>query len=193
MSLWWSDSPAQQQWLVCPPSFCLYCSLARSQLWSLGDYRSPTQSLSISALMEAQWAPVFDPPPWFLLPSILLTIPPTESTCLQPLDAHGPEPGGHAGCISVSSVTQSCPALYDPMDCSTPGFPVHHQLQELAHSCPLSWWCYPTVSSSVIPFSSCLQSGCIYKCRNITLFNKPLLEAFLYCNPSFMCVLFAKI
>ena len=30
-----------------------------------------------------------------------------------------------------SSVTQSCPAVCDPMDCSTPGFPVHHQLLEL--------------------------------------------------------------
>ena len=28
----------------------------------------------------------------------------------------------------VSSVTQSCPTLCDPMDCSTPGFPVHHRL-----------------------------------------------------------------
>ena len=27
-----------------------------------------------------------------------------------------------------------------------------------SHSCPLSWWCHPTISSSVIPFSSCLQS-----------------------------------
>ena len=27
-----------------------------------------------------------------------------------------------------------------------------------ANSCPSSWWCYPTISSSVIPFSSCLQS-----------------------------------
>ena len=27
-----------------------------------------------------------------------------------------------------TSVTQSCPALCDPMDCSTPGFTVHHQL-----------------------------------------------------------------
>ena len=26
------------------------------------------------------------------------------------------------------------------------------------NSCPLSWWCHPTVSSSVVPFSSCLQS-----------------------------------
>ena len=31
-----------------------------------------------------------------------------------------------------SSVTQSCLTLCDPMDCSTPGFPVHHQLLELA-------------------------------------------------------------
>ena len=27
-----------------------------------------------------------------------------------------------------------------------------------SNSCPLSWWCPPTISSSVIPFSSCLQS-----------------------------------
>ena len=33
-----------------------------------------------------------------------------------------------------SSVAQSCPALCDPMDCSTPGFPVHHQLLELAQT-----------------------------------------------------------
>ena len=26
------------------------------------------------------------------------------------------------------------------------------------NSCPLSWWCHPTISSSVVPFSSCLQS-----------------------------------
>ena len=27
-----------------------------------------------------------------------------------------------------------------------------------SNSCPLSWWCHPTISSSVDPFSSCLQS-----------------------------------
>ena len=31
---------------------------------------------------------------------------------------------------SVSSVAQSCPTLCNPMDCSTPGLPVHHQLPE---------------------------------------------------------------
>ena len=32
---------------------------------------------------------------------------------------------------TVSSVAQSCPTLCDSMDCSTPGFPVHHQLPGL--------------------------------------------------------------
>ena len=32
--------------------------------------------------------------------------------------------------IQFSSVTQSSPTLSSPMDCSTPGFPVHHQLLE---------------------------------------------------------------
>ena len=34
----------------------------------------------------------------------------------------------------VSSVTQSCQTLCDPMDCSMPGLPVHHQLLELAQT-----------------------------------------------------------
>ena len=33
-----------------------------------------------------------------------------------------------------SSVAQSCPTLCDPMDCSTPGFPVYHQLPELTQT-----------------------------------------------------------
>ena len=33
-----------------------------------------------------------------------------------------------------SSVAQSCPAVCDPMDCSTPGFPVHHQLLEFTQT-----------------------------------------------------------
>ena len=59
-----------------------------------------------------------------------------------------------------SSVAQLCPTLCDPMDCMqhtrlpcpspTPG--------AYSNSCPLSQWCHPTVSSSVGPFSSCLQS-----------------------------------
>ena len=37
-------------------------------------------------------------------------------------------------CVIISSVTQLCPTLCNPMDCSTPGFPVYHQLLELTQS-----------------------------------------------------------
>ena len=62
--------------------------------------------------------------------------------------------------LQFSSVTQSWPTLCDPMDCSMPGFPVHHQLLELAqtHIHPTGWRCHPVISSSVIPFSFCPQS-----------------------------------
>ena len=36
----------------------------------------------------------------------------------------------HLFSIQFSSVTQSCPSLCDPTDCSLPGLPVHHQLPE---------------------------------------------------------------
>ena len=36
--------------------------------------------------------------------------------------------------VQFSSVPQSCLALWDPMDCSTPGFPVHHQLPQFTQT-----------------------------------------------------------
>ena len=72
--------------------------------------------------------------------------------------------------------------LCDRMDCGTPGLPqfssvsqscstlqphglLHARLpcpppapETCPNSCPSSRWCHPTISSSVIPFSSCLQS-----------------------------------
>ena len=55
-----------------------------------------------------------------------------------------------------SSVAQSCPTLCDPMNCSTPGLPVHHQLLEFTQTHVQK--CHPAISSSVVPFSSCPQS-----------------------------------
>ena len=50
--------------------------------------------------------------------------------------------------------------LCNPVDCSTPGLPEFTQTtpRVYSNSCPLSWWCHSTISSSVVPFSSCLQS-----------------------------------
>ena len=47
---------------------------------------------------------------------------------------------------------------FDPVDCSAPGLPVHYQLPEFTQTRVLSRWCHPAISSSVIPFSSYLQS-----------------------------------
>ena len=52
-------------------------------------------------------------------------------------------------CAQFNSVTQSCPTLCDPMDCSTPGFPVHHQLLELTQTH------VHRVSDAIQPFILC--------------------------------------
>ena len=54
---------------------------------------------------------------------------------------------------SLSSVT-----LCDPTDRSTPGLCPSPTPRVYSNSCPLSWWCHPTISSSIVPFSSSLQS-----------------------------------
>ena len=60
--------------------------------------------------------------------------------------------------VQFSSIAQLCSTLCDPMDCGTPGFPVHHQLPELTQThCPSIQWCHPTTSTSFVPFSSHLQ------------------------------------
>ena len=58
--------------------------------------------------------------------------------------------------VQFSSVTQSCLTLCEPMDCSTPGLPVHHQLPQFTQT--HVHWFGDAISSSVAPFSSCLQS-----------------------------------
>ena len=60
--------------------------------------------------------------------------------------------------VQFSSLTQLCPTLCDPMDCSTPGFPVHHHSWRLLQHLSVESVCHPTISSSVIPVSSCFQS-----------------------------------
>ena len=57
------------------------------------------------------------------------------------------------------SVAQSCPTLCDLTDCNTPGFPFYHQHLELAQThVHVHWRCYPTISPSIVPFSSWLQT-----------------------------------
>ena len=60
--------------------------------------------------------------------------------------------------VQFSSVAQSCPTLWDPMSHSTPGLLSITTPGVHSNSCPSSQWCHPTISSFVVPFSSCPQS-----------------------------------
>ena len=61
--------------------------------------------------------------------------------------------------IFFSSVAQSCKTLCDATDCSMLGLPVHHQLPELTQThVHRVGAANPTISFSVVPFSSCPQS-----------------------------------
>ena len=61
-----------------------------------------------------------------------------------------------------SSVQFSCSVVSDslwPHELQHARLPCPSSTPEVySNSCPLSWWCHPTISSSVIPFSSCPQS-----------------------------------
>ena len=70
-----------------------------------------------------------------------------------------PDPGEHhLTPVQSSSVAQSCPTLrpheaqHTRPPCPSPTSGVH------PNPCPLSRWCHPTISSSVVPVSSCSQS-----------------------------------
>ena len=60
--------------------------------------------------------------------------------------------------VQFSSVTQSCPTLCDPMNCSTPGLPVHHHLLEFTQTHVHRVGDAIQPSHPLIPFSSCPQS-----------------------------------
>ena len=69
------------------------------------------------------------PKGYFPLPSFC--VPPSTGRTLAPKCINTLT---HLWNPQFSSVTQSCPTLCHPMDCSTPGFPVYHQLRELAQT-----------------------------------------------------------
>ena len=68
---------------------------------------------------------------------------------------YGPYLDHHSGQFSCSVLSEYLRAhglQHDRLPCPSP------TPQTCSNSCPLSWWCHPTNSSSVVLFSSCLQS-----------------------------------
>ena len=70
------------------------------------------------------------------------------------------------------------------MDCSMPGFPVHPSPTPRAcsNSCPLSWWCHPTISSSVPPLllPSVFSSISIFSYESVLCIRWPKYWSFTF-------------
>ena len=75
---------------------------------------------------------------------------------LKGIDSHNDETLQFS---SVQFSAQLCPTPCDPMNRSTARPPCPSPTPGVySNSCPSSWWCQPSISSSVVPFSSCPQS-----------------------------------
>ena len=79
--------------------------------------------------------------------------------------------------IQFSSVAQSCPTLWDPMNCSTPGLPVHHQLPEFTQL---------TSIESVMPSSHLIL------CRPLLLLPPIPPSIRVFSNESTLCMRWPK-
>ena len=76
-----------------------------------------------------------------------------------------------------SSVTPSYPTLCNPMDCSTSGFPVHHQLQEIAQ----------TLSIELV-----MPSNHLILCQSLVLLPSIFPSIMVFSNESVLCITWPK-
>ena len=89
---------------------------------------------------------------------------------------------------SVSSVIQSCPTFYDPMNCSMPGLPVHHHLPEFTQT--HVHWVGDAIQSSH-PLSSPslpalnLSSIRVFSNETGSKLGKKYIKA-VYCHPAYL-------
>ena len=106
-------------------------------LWTI-SHQAP---LSVGFSRQAYWSGVpFSSPGDLPYPGIEPASPVSPALKVDSLPA---EPPGkprlnHLSSVQFSSVAQSCPTLCDPMNLSTPGLPVHHQLPEFTQTHALS-------------------------------------------------------
>ena len=128
------------------------CAIQETWVWSLGREDPLEKGMAIHSLqyscLENPWA--------------------EKSGGLQSMGLQGVRHDWETNTLThgfkegQSSAQFSCSVVSNtlrPMDCSMPSLPVHHQLLEFTQTlCSLTWWCHPTISFSVIPFSSRFQS-----------------------------------
>ena len=125
-------SYSQLQWVSdSEKTFLNLCSLnnrGTSSFRSVLPLDSMRQNFSACPYWSLSWAP---------LPSAALSVPcppPDCFTCPPWMISLTLFENLKYGSIESSSAAQSCPTLCDSMDCSTPGFTVHHHLLELSQT-----------------------------------------------------------
>ena len=79
--------------------------------------------------------------------------------------------------VQFKSVTQSCPTLCDSMNCSMPGFPVHHQLPEIAQ---------------LMSIESVMPSNHLILCRPLLLLPSIFPNIRVFSNESALCIRWPK-
>ena len=110
--------------------YCLVAKLCPT-LFDPKDYSLPGSSVhGISQVKILQWVAI--PSPGDLTDPRIKSASPVLVGGFFTTEPPG-KPTGHL--VQFSSVAQSCPTLCDPMNRSTPGLPVHHQLPEFTQSC----------------------------------------------------------
>ena len=77
-----------------------------------------------------------------------------------------------------SSVAQSCPTLCDPMDCSTPGLPVHHQ--------------FPEFTQTTLSIESMMPSNHLILCCPLLLLPSIFPSFRVFPNESALCIRWPK-
>ena len=73
----------------------------------------------------------------------------------------------------VCSVTQACPTLCDPMDCSTPGLPVHHNYWSLL---------------KLMSIESVMPSNCLVLCCSLLFLSSVFPSIRVFSNESVLCI-----
>ena len=110
---------------------CFSCFRLLATLWTVAC-QAP---LSLGSSRQEYWSGLPCPPPGDL-PDPGTELEPPKSPALAG-GVFTTEPPGKPlvhNSVQFSSVTQSCLTLCDPMDCSMPGLPVHHQLLEFTQT-----------------------------------------------------------
>ena len=103
-------------WAFLFPSLCSPLEVISEVPWIISSFYYPLTLHKLLPLTRKRLVKSSEKPP--SLPS-LFTFPATHSS-------------ESSAIIQFSSLTHSFPTLWDPMDCSTPGFPVHLQFLKLA-------------------------------------------------------------